>query len=122
MLYWFIDILLIGVDKDVSDVFGLVRNQVPPYILSLSNSAQFISSFEMMLRRLLKNVVVDETRIEPLEWRQSKLTTQLPIVVIKLNGELLNDNIQSSRAVHFDADTRLTITTNESTKEIKNEN
>lgn len=76
----------------------------------------------MMLRRLLKNVVVDETRIEPLEWRQSKLTTQLPIVVIKLNGELLNDNIQSSRAVHFDADTRLTITTNESTKEIKNEN
>lgn len=76
----------------------------------------------MMLRRLLKSVVVDETRIEPLEWRQSKLTTQLPIVVIKLNGELLNDNIQSSRAVHFDTDTRLTITTNESTKEIKNEN
>lgn len=67
----------LGVDQDVADVFGLVRNQVPGYILGYSDTglgggggsggarvagkvmspASLLVSFETMMRRLMKSVI-----------------------------------------------------------------
>lgn len=105
----------LGVNQDVADVFGLVRNQVPGYIIGCSNLSPFVNSFELMMRRLVKSVMVDDMDIQVHELNLNKSTALSPLSMIKPTRDL---TLTSSRLVNVDASTRKTIISNGS---IKNE-
>lgn len=109
----------LGVDQDVADVFGLVRNQVPGYILGSCNMSPLVASFETMMRQLIKNVMtIDDLNVQVVElvgMTPSSKSAMSPLDSIRLESRMsnvrrLDESIASSRDVNLGASTRKTLT------------